>query len=99
MDIDVQGAEQIRYRLREGQEEDLLRDCFLDIFVTPPSMEALRTRLEGRGEDTAEVMEARLRNAEGEMEKAGEFQYTIINDDLDRAYTELEGIIHRHQHG
>lgn len=98
MDIDVQGAGQIRERIRRAAEEDLLKDCFLDIFVAPPSMDALRQRLEGRGEDTQEVIEKRIRNAAGEMMQADDFQHTVVNDDLNGAYEALSSVIGKHQH-
>ena len=63
MDIDVQGAEQIRDGVSRLPDGDVLKDSFVDIFVAPPSIEILKERLGARGEDTPEVIERRLRNA------------------------------------
>jgi len=72
---------------------DLLKGGFVDIFVVPPSMHVLRERLEGRGEDTAEAIKRRLKNAEREMKSAEEFRHVIVNDDLDKAYRRLKDIL------
>lgn len=93
MDIDVQGAEQIRRAVSAAPEDDLLRRGFVDIFIEPPSMASLAERLRHRAEDTPEVVEQRLRNAELEMEERRKYQYCIVNDDLDRAYVELRNIL------
>lgn len=93
MDIDVAGAEQVRAYVASLPEGDPLREGFVDVFIEPPSMEELRRRLFGRGEDTPEVIEARLQNAEGELARAGEFRYRIVNDELDLAYRRLRDII------
>jgi len=92
MDIDVQGAEQIRACVKSGAG-DLLDKAFVDIFITPPSIDALRERLEMRGEDTPEVIEKRLENAQREMAQADKYMRVIVNDELDRAYAELRGIV------
>ena len=93
MDIDVEGAAQVREHIATLPPTDPMRAGFVDIFVRPPSMEALRERLEGRGEDDEATIERRLRNAEKEMARAGEFRYHVVNDDLEIAYRELRGII------
>ena len=87
--IDVQGAAQIRARVADLPEDSPLRRGHVDVFVEPPSMDALRRRLVGRGEDPAAVIEKRLRNAEGEMAERNVFRYRLVNDDLDRASREL----------
>ena len=69
--------------------ESPVRRGFLDLFIDVPSMEELRRRLEKRGEDAPEVIETRLRNAEGERARKGEFAAVVVNDDLARAYAEL----------
>ena len=56
-------------------------------------MASLAERLRHRAEDTPEVVEQRLRNAELEMEERRKYQYCIVNDDLDRAYVELRNIL------
>jgi guanylate kinase len=58
-------------------------------------MEVLRTRLVGRAEDTAEVIERRMRNAVRETADAGRYRYQVVNDDLERALAELRGIIEK----
>ena len=93
MDIDVAGAAQVREAVARLPEGDPLREGFVDVFIEPPDMEELRRRLVGRGEDAPETIELRLRNAEGEMARAGEFAYRVVNDDLDMAYRRLRDII------
>lgn len=93
MDIDVAGAAQVREAVAKLPPGDPLREGFVDIFVEPPDMEELRRRLEDRGEDAPETIELRLRNAQGEMDRAGEFTYRVVNDDLDMAYRRLRDIL------
>ena len=92
MDIDVQGADRIR-RLISCEPDSLLARAYVDVFVMPPSMEELRCRLESRGKDSPDVIERRLANAAREMQARGEYQYVVINDDLERAYDELRDIV------
>jgi len=80
LEIDVQGARQVRETLPEATQ----------IFIAPPSVEVLRERLEGRGSDSPEQVKVRLAEAEGELAAQGEFRKVIVNDDLDRALQELE---------
>lgn len=75
MDIDVQGAAQVR-----GCEDELVEKCLTDIFVMPPSLEELRARLSGRGTDSAEVVERRLKNAESEMQHWRDYRYCLVSD-------------------
>lgn len=83
--IDVQGAEQVRRRMPDG----------VFIFIEPPSMEELvRRRLE-RGSESAEVIAARQRAAELEMAYAEKYDYIVVNDELERAVLEIEGVIER----
>jgi len=93
MDIDVQGAAQIRRRVRETADGDLLKAGFVDIFIEPPSMDDLRRRLEARGEDSPDVIARRLRNAEQEMRRRDEFCFRIVNDDLEAAYRRLKASV------
>jgi guanylate kinase len=83
LDIDVQGARQIRERLPGA----------VFVFVLPPSFTALRRRLIERGEDDAATIRMRLRHAKAEIREAGRFDYLIVNDRLDRAVIELEAVI------
>jgi guanylate kinase len=91
MDIDVQGAASIRKAAQGGA--GLLKNGYIDVFIAPPSLEALESRLTGRGEDAPEVIEQRLKNARVEMAQWRDYQYLVINDQLDRAYAELRAVV------
>ena len=93
MDIDVEGASQVRAFVETLPAGHRMRDGFVDIFVRPPSLAALRARLDGRGEDSEEAMEIRMENAAGEMARADEFGHQIVNDHLETAYRELVEVI------
>ncbi len=95
LDIDVQGAEQIREALVILGQHDPLHQGFVDIFIAPPSLEALRARLEGRAEDSPEVIDRRMGNAELEMSRAEEYDYLVVNDNLDEAFGHLKTIIEK----
>ncbi len=82
LDIDVQGAKQLRTRVPGA----------VSVFVLPPSAEALVARLRGRGTEPEEVVKHRLSNARGELEQAFDFDYVVINEDLDRAVAEVHAI-------
>ena len=86
LDIEVQGAGQVHAMMPEA----------VMIFVIPPSLEELERRLRGRGTDSEEVIQLRLENAKKEIEFAktkGKYEYTIINDDLQKAADELRAIL------
>jgi len=93
MDIDVQGACQVRDALKKMPSDDAMVVGFVDIFIKAPSMEALRDRLEGRGEDEQDVIEKRLENAAEEMACADAYKYTVINDNLNMACEQIINII------
>jgi len=93
LDIDVQGVAQIRKALEKLSMKHPVRRGFLDIFITPPSPEELERRLRGRGTDTEEVIARRLKNAEAEMAQQNDYEYLVVNDDLDEAYRRLKSII------
>jgi guanylate kinase len=82
LDVDVQGGASVRR----------VRPDALTVFVYPPSLEALRARLEARGTDSPEVIEERLGNAPGEMAQMSSYKYVIMNDDLPRAVASLLAI-------
>jgi len=84
LEIDFQGALQIK---------KIFTNAVL-IFVLPPSWEELRSRLERRGEDTADVIDLRLRNAALELVQAREFDFVIINELFERALFDLKAIVH-----
>ena len=93
MDIDVAGAAQVRGRVASLPPESPVRRGFLDVFIDVPSLEELRRRLEKRGEDSPETIEKRLRNAEGERARSGEFAAVVVNDDLQEAYRRLRSLV------
>jgi guanylate kinase len=98
MDIDVQGAQQIRRACEAMNDDDAIKQSFVDIFIAPPSMKELRRRLCGRATDSAEVIEKRMRAATDEMKHQADYQYTVINDDFEKATNELSEIITREHH-
>ncbi|HCG99228.1 MAG: guanylate kinase [Candidatus Aquicultor primus] len=83
LEIDVQGALQVR---------DAMPEAVL-VFIQPPSMDELASRLQLRNTETDEELSRRLKNAEGEMILANKYDYVVINDEIDRAVTELEEIV------
>ncbi len=93
LDIDVAGAEQVRKHVLNLPPEDPMRRGYVDIFINPPTPDALRKRLEGRGTDDDAVIEKRVRNAQAEMARAGEYMFQVVNDDLDTAFRKLCDII------
>ena len=93
LDIDVQGAAKVREYVRNLPNNDPLKIGYVDIFILPPDLGELRRRLEGRGTDSPEVIEKRLRNAEGEIARAGEYMFRVTNDDLAVAYKRLCDLI------
>ncbi len=93
MDIDIQGATQIRDAVALMDPTNPMRAGFVDIFISPPSMAALRDRLVGRAEDELEVIEQRLVNASAEMRGAVDYKHLIVNDDLDDAYKQFCDVV------
>lgn len=93
LDIDVQGAAKVREYVRSLPNTDPLKIGYVDIFISPPSIEALRERLEKRGTDSPDVIERRLDNAEGEIERAGEYMYRVTNDDLSHCFKRICDLI------
>jgi guanylate kinase len=83
LEIEVQGARQVRARVRDA----------VTVFIEPPSEEALRTRLVGRGSDSPEQVERRLETAWSELAARDEFDYVVVNDDLDAAVEELSQLV------
>ena len=84
LEIDFQGALQIKQAFANA----------ILVFILPPSWEELRSRLERRGEDSAEVIEVRLRNAAIEMAQVSQFDFVIINELFDRALFDLKAVVH-----
>ena len=87
MDLDVQGALQVKRRRAEASL----------VFVMPPSLDELAIRLDSRASETGEDAELRLSRAEEEMAQSHQFDHVIINDDLDVAFQELKKIILNHR--
>jgi guanylate kinase len=83
LEIDVQGAASIRAAI----------DDAVSIFILPPSFELLRQRLVTRGTDSAADLEKRLRGAPAEVKQHKDFQYVILNDDINRASQQLAAVI------
>jgi guanylate kinase len=83
LEIEVQGARQVRAAMRES----------VQVFIAPPDPASLRRRLESRGTDSLEAIDSRLEVAEQELAAQDEFAHRVINDDLERAAAELEGIV------
>lgn len=90
--IDVQGAATLRRQALAPDSHPLIRNGFTDVFVAPPSFEVLKERLHGRGTDSPEVIETRLRNAMTEMALWPEYRYVVVNDDLEEALSRLKAI-------
>jgi len=88
LDIDVQGARQVRSRLPGA----------VLIFVMPPVAGELRRRLERRREDSPEAVERRLRDARAEIRAYDEFDFVVVNDDLARAAADLKAVIVASRH-
>ncbi len=81
-DIDFQGARQISAHFPEA----------VSVFILPPSLEELERRLRGRGTEDEETTRRRLANAKREIAHYGLFDYVVVNDDLERAYTRLHAV-------
>ncbi len=83
LEIDWQGARQVRARLPRA----------ISIFIVPPSVEALRQRLSGRGQDSGEVIERRMRDARSDITHYDEYDYLIVNDVFDDALNDLASVV------
>jgi guanylate kinase len=83
LEIEVQGARQVRAAMPEA----------VQVFIAPPSLQALRTRLIGRGTDDAEEVERRLTVAEQELAAQPEFAHVVVNDRLDEALERLLAVV------
>ena len=88
LEIELQGARQVRETMPEA----------IQIFLEPPSADALRARLIGRGTDDPEQIEARLRTAREELAAKDEFPYVVCNDRLEDAVASLESIVTNELH-
>jgi len=86
LEIDWQGARQVR---------ESMPAC-VTIFILPPSLDELVRRLRDRGTDSQDVIDRRLRDAVSDMSHWGEFDYVVINDDLEKAVADLESVLAGH---
>jgi guanylate kinase len=89
LEIEVQGARQVRERRPDARF----------IFLLPPSFETLRARLTGRGTDTPEQVERRLELARRELEAVGDFDYAVVNDDLEACVRDVLAILEAERRG
>ena len=85
LEIEVQGARQVREAMPDATA----------VFIAPPSLDALRARLVGRGTDSPEQVDERLRTAERELTAQPEFTHVVVNDRLEGATDELAAIVQR----
>jgi guanylate kinase len=83
LEIEVQGARQVRSAMPDA----------VAVFIAPPSHEALRARLVGRGTDTSDEVDERIKTAERELAARPEFRHVVVNDRLEEATSELERIV------
>ena len=83
-DIDWQGGQQIK---------QAMRDDVVSIFILPPSIAELESRLRGRAQDSEEVIAGRMAKSQAEISHWAEYDYVIVNDDLDRAFDALVTIL------
>jgi len=83
-DIDWQGAKQLKEKMRGD---------IVSVFILPPSMAELKARLKRRAEDQEQVIETRLKNARTEIEHWTEYDFVVVNDDLDRAFAEVRAVV------
>ncbi len=83
LEIELQGARQVREAMPEA----------LAVFIAPPSRDALRARLVGRGTDAPEQIERRMTTASQELEAQPEFAHVVVNDRLEEATSQLERIV------
>lgn len=83
VEVDVNGAAQIREKKPQA----------ISIFIMPPSLEVLKNRLSNRGTETPELVEKRLKSALDEIARANEYDYIVVNDDLQEAVLDITSII------
>ena len=84
-DIDWQGGQQIA--------GSALKDSVVSIFILPPSIEELERRLIGRGQDSSEVIEDRMAKSRDEISHYAEYDYVLVNDDLEKTWNDLQSIL------
>ena len=87
LDIDWQGARQVKQQLPEAT----------GIFILPPSIDVLRSRLDSRGQDSERVIAGRMQKAKDEMRHYDEFDYVLVNDDFESTLSAFESIVFAHR--
>jgi guanylate kinase len=87
LEIDWQGADQVRKRINNSRS----------IFILPPSVDALRERLESRGQDSQQIIDGRMETAIKEMMHYYNFDYLVINDQFENALNDLKSIVRENQ--
>ena len=88
-DVDWQGAQQLR---------QAARDDMASVFILPPSIDALAARLKKRGQDSVDVVAGRMAQAEAEISHWAEYDYVVVNEDLDASETALRSILWAERH-
>ena len=83
LEIDAQGAEQVRSAMSEA----------VSIFILPPSIQTIEERLRGRSTDSESIIQRRLADARIQLSRCGEFDYLLVNDDLQSGFDQLQAII------
>jgi guanylate kinase len=83
-DLDVQGADNMKAQFGEEARA---------IFISPPNIETLEERLRGRGTDTEDVIKLRIDNARSELKRCHDYDYVVVNDQLEQAYQDLRKIV------
>ncbi|UXH39882.1 MULTISPECIES: guanylate kinase [Pseudomonas] len=89
LEIDWQGAQQVRKLMPEARS----------VFILPPSQQALRQRLDGRGQDSEAIIAGRMKEAVSEMVHYDEYEYVIVNDDFDEALEDLKAVFAANREG
>ncbi|MBR6470245.1 MAG: guanylate kinase [Victivallales bacterium] len=89
LDIDVQGARQIRAAIADSPTEP----SFVTVFIAPPSLAELERRLRGRQTETEESIQKRLKNARTELAAMGEYEFCVVNDKLEQAAEDFLAIV------
>lgn len=87
LEIDVQGAFIVKEKMPEA----------VTVFIKPPSMDELRRRLSGRGSESGDEQELRIKNAEAEIACADKYDYVVVNDDLERTVEEVINIVKKNR--
>lgn len=88
LEIEVQGAMQVKEKVNDA----------LMIFLAPPSIDELRNRILGRGTESIEVANARLKKAEAEIDKSDEYDYVVVNNQVEEAALSIVDIINKESH-